>query len=48
MNCALASVLKALGYEVHPFGTGGATLVTGPRRSGPRTAPQTGTSRGRR
>ena len=31
MNRALASVLKALGYQVRPFGTGGATLVTGPR-----------------
>jgi hypothetical protein len=48
MNHALASVLKALGYQVQPFGTGGATLVTGLRRSGPRTAPRPRTSRGRR
>jgi hypothetical protein len=26
---ALASVLRALGYEVRPFGSGGASLVTG-------------------
>ena len=42
MNRALASVLKALGYKVSPFGTGGASLVTEPRRSGP-----TATSRNR-
>jgi hypothetical protein len=35
MNRALAGVLKALGYQVRPFGTGGASLVTGPRRGGP-------------
>jgi hypothetical protein len=47
MNRALASVLKALGYQVQPFGTGGAALVTAPRRSSPPTAPRTRTSRGR-
>jgi hypothetical protein len=34
MNRALASVLKALGYKVSRFGTGGASLVTEVRRSG--------------
>jgi hypothetical protein len=48
MNSALASVLKALGYQVGPFGTGGASLVTEPRRSGPRAVPRTRSSRGRR
>jgi hypothetical protein len=48
MNRALASVLKALGYQVGPFGVGGACLVTEPRRSGPSTTPQTRRSRGRR
>lgn len=33
MNRALASVLSALGYQVQPFGTGGASLISGPRRS---------------
>lgn len=33
MNRALADVLTALGYEVRPFGTGGATLVIGSERS---------------
>jgi hypothetical protein len=47
MNLALASVLKALGYRVCPFGTGGASLVTGPRRSGPMTTPRTRPSRER-
>lgn len=46
MNSALASVLKALGYRVGPFGTGGASLVTEPRRSGPMTTPQARPSRG--
>ncbi|MGE5289434.1 MAG: hypothetical protein ACM3ML_19980 [Micromonosporaceae bacterium] len=31
MNEALADVLRALGYEVRPFGSGGASLVTGRR-----------------
>jgi hypothetical protein len=48
MNRALASVLKALGYRVGPFGTGGASLVTEPRRSGLLTTPQTRPLRGRR
>jgi hypothetical protein len=48
MNRALASVLKALGYQVGPFGTGGASLVTEPRRRGPMTTPRTRPSRGRR
>jgi hypothetical protein len=48
MNRALASVLKALGYQVGPFGPGGASLVTEPRRSGPMTTPQTRPLRGRR
>jgi hypothetical protein len=48
MNSALASVLQALGYQVGPFGTGGASLVTEPRRSGPKTTPRTRPSRGRR
>ena len=48
MNRALASVLKALGYQVGPFGTGGAFLVTEPRRGGPPTTPRTRSSRGRR
>jgi len=33
MNRALANVLTALGYQVRPFGTGGASLVTGSSRS---------------
>lgn len=48
MNRALASVLKALGYQVQPFGPGGASLVTGSRSVRPQTAPGTRTSRGRR
>ncbi len=48
MNSALASVLTALGYEVQPFGPGGAFLVTGSRSVRPETAPWTRTSRGRR
>jgi hypothetical protein len=46
MNRALAGVLKALGYQVQPFGIGGASLVTEPRRSGPLTAPRNRASRG--
>jgi hypothetical protein len=46
MNHALASVLTALGYVVQPFGSGGASLVTGPRRSTPLTRSQA--ARGRR
>jgi hypothetical protein len=45
MNRALAGVLKALGYRVRPFGTGGASRVTEPRRGGPPRSPR---SRGRR
>jgi hypothetical protein len=45
MNRALASVLKALGYQVGPFG---ASLVTEPRRSGQMTTPQTRPARGLR
>jgi hypothetical protein len=48
MNRALAGVLKALGYQVRPFGTGGASLVTGPRRGRPLTTPRNRASRGRR
>jgi hypothetical protein len=48
MNSALASVLKALGYHVQPFGPGGASLVTEPPRGGPLRTPRTRTSRGRR
>jgi len=48
MNRALAGVLKALGYQVRPFGTGGASLVTGPRPASPLTALRTGRPRGRR
>jgi hypothetical protein len=48
MNRALAGVLKALGYQVRPFGTGGASLVTEPRRGGPLTTPRHRASRGRR
>jgi hypothetical protein len=48
MNQALASVLKALGYQVGPFGTGGASLVTEPRRGNPSTTPRTRPSRGPR
>jgi len=29
MNGALAQVLDALGYQVRPFGLGGAWIVTG-------------------
>jgi len=47
-NRALASVLKALGYQVGPFGTGGASLVTEPRRGGPPSARRARPSRGRR
>jgi hypothetical protein len=46
MNRALASVLKALGYQVSPFGTGGASLVTEPRRGNPLTTPRTRPSKG--
>ena len=31
MNTALGSVLRAFGYPVTPFGSGGAWLVTGRR-----------------
>jgi hypothetical protein len=48
MNRALASVLKALGYQVSPFGTGGASLVTEPRRTGPVATPRTRSSKGLR
>ena len=48
MNRALASVLRALGYRVQPFGTGGASLITGSRRSSTPAARQSRTSRGRR
>jgi hypothetical protein len=48
MNRALASVLTALGYQIRPFGTGGASLVTGPRRAAPSTSPQSRPSKGRR
>lgn len=48
MNRALASVLKALGYRVQPFGTGDASLVTEPRRSSASTTLRARTSRGRR
>jgi hypothetical protein len=33
LDRALASVLKALGLQVRPFGTGGATIIAAPRRS---------------
>jgi hypothetical protein len=48
MNRALAGVLKALGYQVRPFGIGGASLVTEPRRGGPLRSPRTQDLRGRR
>jgi hypothetical protein len=48
MNWALASVLKALGYQVSKFGTGGASLVTEPRRGFPMATPRTRPSRERR
>jgi hypothetical protein len=48
MNRALASVLQALGYQVSPFGTGGASLVTQPRRNGTPTTAQARSSRGGR
>jgi hypothetical protein len=48
MNSALASVLKALGYQVGSFGTGGASLVTGPRCSGLSMVGRTRPTRGRR
>jgi hypothetical protein len=48
MNRALAGVLKALGYQVQPFGPGGASLVTEPRRGGPPRTPRPRSSRGRR
>jgi hypothetical protein len=48
MNRALAGVLKALGYKVRPFGTGGASLVTEPRRGGPLKGREMRVSRGRR
>ncbi len=31
MNAALAEILHALGYAVGPFGSGGASIVTGRR-----------------
>ena len=34
MNAALGSVLTAFGYQVAPFGSGGAWLVTGRRSRG--------------
>jgi hypothetical protein len=48
MNRALASVLAALDYPVRPFGTGGASLVTGPRRAAPSAPRRSRSSRGRR
>jgi hypothetical protein len=48
MNRALAHVLRALGYQVRPFGTGGASLVTGSRRSNPTATRGSRASRGRR
>jgi hypothetical protein len=48
MNRALASVLTALDYPVRPFGTGGASLVTGPRRAAPSAVRRSRFSRGRR
>jgi hypothetical protein len=48
MNRALAGVLKALGYRVRPFGSGGASLVTEPRRGGPPKGRGMRVSRGRR
>jgi hypothetical protein len=39
MNGALAEVLDALGFQVWPFGLGGAWIVTG-RRPGWDQAPQ--------
>jgi hypothetical protein len=33
MNDALAQVLDALGYQVTPFGSGGAWIVTGRKPS---------------
>jgi hypothetical protein len=48
MNRALASVLAALDYPVRPFGAGGASLVTGPRRTGLAATRRTRPSRGRR
>jgi hypothetical protein len=48
MNRALAGVLKALGYQVRAFGTGGASLVSEPRRGSPLATPRNRASRGRR
>jgi hypothetical protein len=48
MNRALASVLIALGYQVRPFGTGGASLVSEPRRPNSAAARRPRPSRGRR
>jgi len=48
INRALAAVLKALGYQVQPFGTGGASLVTESRRGGPPKGRGMRVSRGRR
>jgi hypothetical protein len=48
MNHALASVLRALGYPVRLFGTGGASLITGSRRPSPATTRRSTASRGRR
>jgi hypothetical protein len=45
MNRALANVLRALGYQVQPFGSGGASLVTGPRHSTPATTRRSRPSR---
>jgi hypothetical protein len=41
-------VLKALGYQVSAFGTGGASLITEPRRGNPLTTPRTRSSKGLR
>ena len=34
MNGALAQVLDARGYQIHPFGSGGAWIVTGQHAHG--------------
>lgn len=48
MNRALSDVLTALGYQTRPFGTGSASLVTGPRRPTQATTRRSRPSKGHR
>jgi hypothetical protein len=48
MNRALANALTALDYQVQPFGTGGAALITTSRSTAPAATRRTRSSRGHR